>query len=57
MQRIRRSLLMNKAQHGRTLEEPDTGETVGSSEKIDPFEDDTPLVCGLDEVDECDSCQ
>ena len=48
---------MNKAQHGRTLEEPDTGEMVGSSEKIDPFEDDTPLVCGLDEVDECDSCQ
>ena len=47
---------MNKAQHGRTLEEAAPGETVGSFE-IDPFEDDTPLVCGLDEVDECDSCQ
>lgn len=47
---------MNKMDHGRTLQEPDTGTDVGSSE-VDPFEDETPLVCGLDEVDNCDSCQ
>jgi len=24
---------------------------------VDPFEDDTPLVCGVDEVETCESCQ
>ena len=27
------------------------------SEFIDPFDDDTPLACGIENPDHCDSCQ
>lgn len=27
------------------------------SEYIDPFDDDTPLACGIENPDHCESCQ
>ena len=27
------------------------------TESIDPFEDDTPIVCGVEDVDTCEACQ
>ena len=26
-------------------------------EAIDPFEDDTPLECGIENIEHCESCQ
>lgn len=27
------------------------------TESVDPFDDDTPLSCGIEDPDHCDSCQ
>lgn len=40
----------------------DSGDTVDSSAgevptEVDIFSDDTPLACGLEDVDICESCQ
>tara|TARA_R110000824_G_scaffold53630_1_gene148324 strand:+ start:523 stop:687 length:165 start_codon:yes stop_codon:yes gene_type:complete len=30
---------------------------MGEHPELDPFEDDTPLECGLEEPEVCESCQ
>lgn len=35
----------------------DFPELMGERAGLDPFRDDTPLECGVDEVEVCDSCQ
>ena len=30
---------------------------LDKTETVDPFEDDTPLACGLEDADYCESCQ
>lgn len=31
-------------------------EAVREEDSVDPFEDDEPLVCGIEDVDYCESC-
>lgn len=37
----------------------DTGDEIVTSEHsdLDPFDDDTPLECGIEDPEVCDSCQ
>lgn len=38
--------------------DPETGEHVEEGAvAVDLFDDDTPLACGLEDVDYCESCQ
>lgn len=30
---------------------------LAARETVDPFEDDEPLVCGLEDPESCESCQ
>ena len=32
-------------------------EALGERPELDPFDDDTPLVCGVEDPEICDSCQ
>ena len=50
---------MSELQDPKTLMEvfEDFPELMGERAGLDPFEDDTPLECGLDDVVVCDSCQ
>ena len=32
-------------------------EALGERPSIDPFQDEEPLVCGLEHVEVCESCQ
>ena len=38
------------------IERTDTAQ-LDSTEAYNPFEDDTPLACGLEDADYCESCQ
>lgn len=33
------------------------GQTGGVDNAVDPFEDDEPLACGIEDPEACDSCQ
>ena len=52
---------MTGLQHPRTLVEvlEDFPELMGERSELltDPFLDDEPIECGLDEIDVCESCQ
>lgn len=38
------------------IERPDAAQ-LEKSQSYDPFDDDTPLVCGIEDPEHCDSCQ
>lgn len=50
---------MSELRDPRTLVEvfEDFPELMGERAGLDPFRDDAPLECGVDEVEVCDSCQ
>ena len=50
---------MSELQDPMTLEEvlEDFPELMGERSGLDPFRDDTPLECGLESPEVCESCQ
>jgi len=42
---------------GPLFDNDDDERLMGEHPDIDPFEDDTPLVCGLEDPEVCESCQ